>query len=295
MEIPAPREAPFGFSAATNGCYKQAIAGAGISSSTGFGPYLFGMTPQQVVQLLGPPAQQHYGKASRLTLSSQQLLEAFRLEMLYPNKGRLVFGVSPQAQRGCSGLRVQFIIHNPAEPSRMKRENAHLYAYDGPPPTGAIPTPPPGMNAAGEVVDTWKVELGYGRSLREKRSGSSTELDQFVGEVFGKAAPDSLFTSIQVGMPCGIALRTMEQEPDAVLPAPPGLRRMLDGQNADYHALVFKGMGVLIAREVRMGPTEIMAILNNANEPVPGPSVARSRMPGGCVHRYIIQDSPPRR
>jgi hypothetical protein len=284
-----------GVNAMTNGCYVRGSSGFGKPGSTLFADYLFGMTPQQVVQLLGPPAQQHYGKASRITLTSQQLAESFRLEMLYPGKGRLIFGLSTLAQHGCSGLRVQFIIHNPSEPARMKRENAHLFAYDGPPPVGAVPNPAPGLSATGEVLDTWKLELGYGNSLREKATRSD-EPGAFSGEIFGKPAADSLFASVQVGMPCGTALKTMEQEPDVIVPAPPGLRRMLDGQNANYHALVYTGMGALIVREPRFqGPAEIVAIVNNHAEKAATVAASRVATPPGCVHRYVIQDGPRRR
>ena len=51
---------------------------------------------------------------------------------------------------------------------------------------------PPGMNAAGEVVDIKKVEQGHGRKVKG--------IDDWEGEITGKPAPGTKFTQLQIGM-----------------------------------------------------------------------------------------------
>lgn len=50
----------------------------------------------------------------------------------------------------------------------------------------------PGMNADGEVIDTKKVESGYGQKVK---------VDDWEGELTGKPAPNTCFTKLQIGMP----------------------------------------------------------------------------------------------
>jgi hypothetical protein len=51
----------------------------------------------------------------------------------------------------------------------------------------------PGMNEAGEVVDSSKVESGWGQEV--------TGINDFEGEITGKPSPDSKFTQLKIGMP----------------------------------------------------------------------------------------------
>lgn len=50
----------------------------------------------------------------------------------------------------------------------------------------------PGMNEAGQVVDSSKVEAGYGQKVKG--------LDDREGEITGKPAPGSKFIRLQIGM-----------------------------------------------------------------------------------------------
>ena len=50
----------------------------------------------------------------------------------------------------------------------------------------------PGMNADGEVIDSSKVESGYGQKVK---------VGDWEGELTGKPAAGSCFTKLQIGMP----------------------------------------------------------------------------------------------
>lgn len=56
----------------------------------------------------------------------------------------------------------------------------------------AKPKVGPGMNEAGQVVDSSKVEAGYGQKVKG--------LGDWEGEITGKPAPGSKFTKLQIGM-----------------------------------------------------------------------------------------------
>jgi hypothetical protein len=51
----------------------------------------------------------------------------------------------------------------------------------------------PGMNEAGEVVDSSEVESGWGQEVEG--------VNGYEGEITGKPAPDSKFTGLRIGMP----------------------------------------------------------------------------------------------
>lgn len=51
---------------------------------------------------------------------------------------------------------------------------------------------PPGMNAAGEVVDVKKVEQGHSPKIKG--------INDWEGEIIGKPAPGTKFTRLQIGM-----------------------------------------------------------------------------------------------
>ena len=51
---------------------------------------------------------------------------------------------------------------------------------------------PPGMNEKGEVVDSSKVESGYGKKVKG--------LGGWEGEITGKSAPKGKFSKVQIGM-----------------------------------------------------------------------------------------------
>jgi hypothetical protein len=51
---------------------------------------------------------------------------------------------------------------------------------------------PPGMNAAGEVIDVKKVEQGHGQKVKG--------VNDWEGEITGKPAPGTKFTQLKIGM-----------------------------------------------------------------------------------------------
>ena len=97
----------------------------------------------------------------------------------------------------------------------------------------------PGMNAQGQVVDTKKVEEGYGRKVKG--------LGDWEGEITGQPAPGSKFGQLQIGMGMQQAKDIVGQPTDqggyvtgkAFIP-------WYFGSGKYRHELVYKGMGRLI-------------------------------------------------
>lgn len=97
----------------------------------------------------------------------------------------------------------------------------------------------PGMNAQGQVVDTKKVEEGYGRKVKG--------VGDWEGEITGQPAPGSKFGQLQIGM-------GMQQAKDIVgTPTDQGgyvtgkaFIPWYFGSGKYRHELVYKGMGRLI-------------------------------------------------
>jgi hypothetical protein len=97
----------------------------------------------------------------------------------------------------------------------------------------------PGMNAQGQVVDTKKVEEGYGQKVKG--------VGDWEGEITGKPAPGSKFGQLQIGM-------GMQQAKDIVgTPTDQGgyvtgkaFIPWYFGAGKYRHELVYKGMGRLI-------------------------------------------------
>ena len=97
----------------------------------------------------------------------------------------------------------------------------------------------PGMNAQGQVVDTKKVEEGYGRKVKG--------VGDWEGEITGQPAPGSKFGQLQIGM-------GMQQAKDVVgTPTDQGgyvtgkaFIPWYFGSGKYRHELVYKGMGRLI-------------------------------------------------
>lgn len=110
------------------------------------------------------------------------------------------------------------------------------------PATAAAPAQPkvgPGMNERGEVVDSRKVEAGYGQKVKG--------LDDWEGEITGKPGPGSKFTQLKIGM-------GMRQVMD--IAGPPTDQGAYAtgkawipwyfGSDKHRHELVYKGQGRLI-------------------------------------------------
>ena len=112
--------------------------------------------------------------------------------------------------------------------------------------TAAAPAPAaasnkigPGMNARGEVVDSSKVEAGYGQKVKG--------VGDWEGEITGKPAPGSKFTRLQIGMSRQQVLDIVGQPTDqgayvtgkAWIP-------FFFGADRYRHELAYKGQGRLV-------------------------------------------------
>ena len=64
----------------------------------------------------------------------------------------------------------------------------------------------PGMNANGQVVDSSKVEAGYGRKVKG--------INNWEGEITGKPGAKSRFTKLQIGMPMQQVVNLIGQPSD---------------------------------------------------------------------------------
>jgi len=121
----------------------------------------------------------------------------------------------------------------------------------------------PGMNARGEVVDSSKVEAGYGQPVKGLRD--------WEGEITGKPAPGSKFTQLQIGM-------SMRQVTDLVgQPSDQGAYitgkafiPFFFGSDTHRQELVYKNYGRLIFAGGSMGDfgsAHLVWIIHNASEP----------------------------
>lgn len=121
----------------------------------------------------------------------------------------------------------------------------------------------PGMNARGEVVDSSKVESGYGQQVKGIRD--------YEGEITGRPAPGSKFTRLQIGMPLKQVTDLIGQPSDqgtyitgkAFIP-------FFFGGDRHRQELVYKGQGRLIFAGGSVGDlsgANLIWIIHNANEP----------------------------
>jgi len=120
----------------------------------------------------------------------------------------------------------------------------------------------PGMNANGEVVDSSKVEAGYGQRVKG--------IGDWEGEITGKPAPNSKFTQLKIGM-------SMKQVTD-ILGQPTDQGAYVTGKawipfyfGSDRHRyeLVYKSQGRLIFAGGSLGDLtsgNLIWIINNARE-----------------------------
>lgn len=129
-------------------------------------------------------------------------------------------------------------------------------------PATAQSKTPPGMNDKGEVVDSTKVEAGYGQKVKG--------INEWEGEITGKPAPGSKFTQLKIGM-------SMQQATDLIGP-PTDRGAYVTGKlwipfyfGSDRHRyeLVYKGQGRLIFAGGSLGDFmggNLIWIIHNANE-----------------------------
>ena len=132
------------------------------------------------------------------------------------------------------------------------------------PAPAAKPTgPAPGMNSNGQVVDSKLVEAGRGQTVKG--------MDGWEGEITGKAAPNSKFSRLQIGM-------SMRQVTDiAGQPSDQGAYvtgkawiPFYFGSDRYRHEMVYKGQGRLIFAGGSVGDYtsgHLIWIIHNANEP----------------------------
>lgn len=121
----------------------------------------------------------------------------------------------------------------------------------------------PGMNSKGEVVDSSKVEAGYGQAVKGLRD--------WEGEITGKPAPGSKFTQLKIGMPMKQVTDLVGQPSDqgayitgkAFIP-------FFFGSDKHRQELVYKNQGRLIFAGGSMGDfgsAHLVWIIHNASEP----------------------------
>lgn len=133
------------------------------------------------------------------------------------------------------------------------------------PAPAAAPSGPkigPGMNAAGEVVDSAKIEAGHGQKVKG--------MGDWEGEITGKAKPGAPFTKLQIGM-------SMKQVTDLV-GQPTDSGAYMTGKawipfyfGSDRHRfeMVYKGQGRLIFAGGSLGNFtggNLIWIIHNNNE-----------------------------
>ncbi len=133
------------------------------------------------------------------------------------------------------------------------------------PAPAAAPSGPkigPGMNAAGEVVDSTKIEAGYGQKVKG--------MGDWEGEITGKAKPGAPFSKLQIGM-------SMKQVTDLV-GQPTDSGAYMTGKawipfyfGSDRHRfeMVYKGQGRLIFAGGSLGNFtggNLIWVIHNSNE-----------------------------
>ena len=132
-----------------------------------------------------------------------------------------------------------------------------------PAPAAKPSGPAPGMNSNGQVVDSKLVEAGRGQTVKG--------MDGWEGEITGKAAPNSKFSRLQIGM-------SMRQVTDiAGQPSDQGAYvtgkawiPFYFGSDRYRHEMVYKGQGRLIFAGGSVGDYtsgHLIWIIHNANEP----------------------------
>jgi hypothetical protein len=135
---------------------------------------------------------------------------------------------------------------------------------------------PPGMNAAGEVVDSSQVSEGHGRKV--------TGRDGWTGEILGKPAAGGGFSRLQIGMSVAEVTRILGRPSDqgAYLTGQ-AFNPFSFGSGKSRYELVYKNQGRLIfdspsafdyggmtntgAAQGAYGSGYLVWIINNSREP----------------------------
>ncbi|MDB5815728.1 MAG: hypothetical protein JWN23_2845 [Rhodocyclales bacterium] len=121
---------------------------------------------------------------------------------------------------------------------------------------------PPGMNAKGEVVDSSKVEGGYGTKIT---------VGEYEGEITGKAAPGSKFAKLKIGMSMKQVFDLIGQPSDqgAYVTGKAFIPFYFGGDRHRFEA-VYKNTGRLIFAGGGIGDWgsgHLIWIIHNHNEP----------------------------
>jgi hypothetical protein len=130
-------------------------------------------------------------------------------------------------------------------------------------PAPASPKIGPGMNERGEVIDSKKVESGYGQKVKG--------LDDWEGEITGKPAPGSKFGQLKIGMSAA-QVHSLLGEPNDQGAHPTGKAFIpfYFGSDKYRYEAVYKGQGrLLFASGAGFGwdaNTHLIWIIHSANE-----------------------------
>jgi hypothetical protein len=97
----------------------------------------------------------------------------------------------------------------------------------------------PGMNERGEVVDSRKVEAGYGQKVKG--------LDDWEGEITGRPAPGSKFAQLKIGMSAAQVQSLLGQPSDqGAHPTGKAFIPFYFGSDRYRYEVVYKGQGRLL-------------------------------------------------
>lgn len=120
----------------------------------------------------------------------------------------------------------------------------------------------PGMNEAGQVVDSSKVEAGYGQKVKG--------LNDWEGEITGKPAAGSKFTKLQIGMPMKQVTDLIGQPTDqGAYATGKAWIPWYFGSDRHRYEMVYKGQGRLIFAGGSLGDFtsgNLIWIIHNASE-----------------------------
>jgi hypothetical protein len=117
----------------------------------------------------------------------------------------------------------------------------------------------PGMNANGEVVDSSKVESGYGQKVT---------IGEWEGEITGKPAPNSKFTKLEMGMPMKQVTDLIGEPTDqgAYVTGKAFIPFFFGGDQYRYE-MAYKGQGRLVFAGKSMGTGgNLIWIIHNATD-----------------------------
>jgi len=146
--------------------------------------------------------------------------------------------------------------------SKSESDNKTAASTPAPAPAPAGPKIGPGMNERGEVVDSKKVEAGYGQKVKG--------IDDWEGEITGKPAPGSKLTKLQMGMSHYQVTSQLGQPSDqgAYMTGKAWIPFYFGSDRYRYE-VVYKGQGRLIFASPAgygFGDMHLIWIIHNANE-----------------------------